>query len=183
DLPPVEIALIVDIKESCVAHDGTANTKAGLVLRHPRLRKAFRIEKVPGAHGAVGMELEQAAVNFVRAAPRGRIEDGSRGAPVLCVVVAGQHIELLDSLRRRDVNTETRKRLRVRYSIERLVIRAVRQSVGLPNTVSLRIADPRRDGLWRSASRHEQDTPLVAPGGQPNLRSHTHLQVSGRCAR
>ena len=121
------------------------------------------------------MELEQASVNIVRSAARGRIKDGSGGPPVLRVVIAGQHVELLNSLHWRDVNAQAGERLRVRHTIQRLVVGAVRKSVGFPNPVSLRIDQARRRRLWRCDARQKLDKFLVVPVEYRSFGQHANV--------
>src|SRR6266446_3065114 len=97
DLLPVEIPLVADEEKGGITADRSAGADPGLVRREAGLLKAFGIEEVPRAHAVIRIELEQAAMEVVRAVTRRRIENASAGSAVLRVVIAGEKMNFLRS--------------------------------------------------------------------------------------
>ena len=103
-------SLVAAEVEQLVLDDRTAGGRAELVAREWR-RHAARIEEVRRVEFAVAQELEDRAVDGVRARLGDRADDAARGAPELRRVVVGLHAELFHRVDAEQDARHARRRL------------------------------------------------------------------------
>ena len=103
EVQPLALARsLVGREEEClVLDDGPAQVGAELVALERRLGLTLEVEEVPGVEVLVPIELEQLAVERVRARARGDVHHRSRAAPVLRAQGLVVDLELGDGVDRR----------------------------------------------------------------------------------
>src|SRR5260370_39527837 len=101
------------------------------------LRIAFRVEEIPGRHGAVRVEFEYAAVEAIGSRSRDGVEDGSGRSAGLRIIITGQDIHLLNRFEGRHVDGGSIEGLAIFQAVPCSTARRTGEPVGLPHTPML----------------------------------------------
>src|SRR5260370_20458220 len=140
------------------------------------LRIAFRVEEIPGRHGAVRVEFEYAAVEAIGSRSRDGVEDGSGRSAGLRVIVAGQDIHLLNRFEGRHVDGGYIEGLAIFQAVQSSTVRRTGETVGFPYAALLRVEDWRHVRVRRRHARSEINQSVMIPIEQRRLADRADVQ-------